>query len=180
MARQTFTKGQTVYVNHYGSNWRKAIVANPDVIQTPYGYGSSDRHYVAVSYVERDGRVDPDRTWDIANNRLRIISEERHAEIAQAKDIHTLRRDILRHKDFEASLDKYTEQARIIIGRKRGVTLSDETMDVAIHLLGLFAFRSEHSRMTREQVIARRTEGLADAHSAQAALRELGEEVPEL
>jgi hypothetical protein len=185
MARQTFEKGQTVYVAYYSRhNWRKAVVATPDVVKQSFGYYGKRRdiHYVGICYVKDDGTVDVDRTWDVLNNRRRIVTEEAHAEIKQAKDIGELRQAIDAHRAFETDFARYVEQARIIVGTLPASEPvgSSEINKLAHYLRGMFSFRSEYRRSTNTEVRALRADYRADAADARAALKGLGVEAPEL
>ncbi len=183
MARQTFEKGQTVYVARYSRNhWRKAVVANPDIEKTAYGFGPANRtiHYVGISYVKDDGTVDEGNEWPILNNRQQIVTAERYAEIAQANDIAKLRGTIRAHRKFEEDLDRFTKQATAIINTMVTRDGSIDVLELALHLRGVFSFRSSYIQQTAAQVARTRAEYLAGAHKAQTALHKLGVQPPEL
>jgi hypothetical protein len=184
MARQQFEQGQTVYVARYSRhNWRKAVVATPDVVKPSFGYyrgKSRDIHYVGVCYVKDDGTVDVDRTWDVLNNRQQIVTEEAHAEIAQAKDIGKLRQTIDAYRAFETDFAKYVEQARLIVGTVAGYDHPDDISKLAYHLRGMFSIRYEYSRLAHTEVRKVRTDKRQEAVQARAVLKAAGVESPEL
>lgn len=182
MARQTFTKGQTVYVAHYSRhNFKRAVVADPDVVKQSYGYGGGkqrDIHYVGVNYVVDDkGKVDVDRQWDILNNRQQIVDEAEYAKIAQAKDIGKLHRVIEAHHSFEREFAEYIEQATTIVDTFKS---ANDVLPLALFLRGAFSTRYQHSRLTPEEVTKVRGYKRADTEAAHLALQGMGETPPKL
>lgn len=190
MARQTFTKGQTVYVarhsRHNWRNWRKAVVAKPDVVHTSSGFGGGrlrrrDIHYVAIHEIDtRTGKVVADREWEVLNNCQQIVTEDRYAEIAQAENIGKLRQTIDAHRVFEVDFAKYVEQARIILEAQVTKAGLDDIDELAHYLRGMFSFRGDYNRQTRGDVRKVRADKRAEAQAAQVTLQALGVEAPEL
>ena len=91
MARQTFEKGQRVYIKRYGNTYIEAEVVKPDVVQNGYTFGLyREVHYVSVRYVQVDGRLN-DREWPVLNNRQMIMTADAYAEIVRGREIGRLR-----------------------------------------------------------------------------------------
>lgn len=183
MARQGFHKGQTVYTRNYANSYRKGIVANPDVIRKAFAMGNGRNvHYVSVAYVDQDGKVDMARTYHVLNNRRQIIDESAYREIARAKSVNELRRDIVAYTQFEEDFIHYFDQAAIICRAVLDGRNADpsEVNELAHYLRGTFAFAGRYARLDREGVRVMRREKRATAASARVALVELGEEAPEL
>ncbi len=185
MARQTFEKGQTVYCHRYGGAYRKAIVAQPDIVKKSFaiaGKGQRNMHYVGVIYVNHQGAAEGSE-WPIQNTIRAIISEEAYNAIKTAKYSAELRSDIRAYTRFEEDFLRYFEQAEIICRTLLGghiVVEPSEVSELAHYLRGMFAFASQYSRMDREGVRTLRQEKRATAAIAHNSLVAMGEEAPEL
>ena len=176
MARQTFTKGQTVYINRYGSTWQKAVVAEPEIAERVRASGMTGRYrytyYVSVYYI-RDSKPDTERPWNIINNRQRIVTEEGHAEIMRGQDTANMHETIRAHRKFEAEFQPFVARAEIIFDSLDGANRED-IEDLAHYLRGVFILRSEWAHMTTGDVRDARAKYLKEAVEAQATLRERG------
>ncbi len=184
MARQIFTKGQTVYCHSWSGMYRKAVVARPDFTKPSFSSGAGrprDIHYVGVIYTNRQGEADGDE-WPVLNNSRLIITGEKYNEFKQAKNASDHRRDIRAYTAFEANFLMYFEQAEIICravldGRNAEPS---EVNELAHYLRGTFAFSGRYDRMDREGVRTARHEKRCKAADARAALLAMGEDAPEL
>ena len=180
MARQTFTKGQTVYCHRWNDTFRKAIVIRPDIAKA-----GQQTHYVGVRYI--NGKGEPEgHEWPITNRINLILTEEAFNEINRAKAADDLRGDMAAYASFERTFQPYFEQAEIIcrtLLNTVGVANVEpaDVSELAHYLRGMFTFTTPDSRrMTRDGVRTLRREKRATAAMAMGGLAAMGEDVPEL
>lgn len=196
MARQTFTRGQRVYIKLYRDHYTEAEVGQPDVVHSA-GYGERTRniHYVEVVYC-RNGKP-TGHARSILNNREHIIPSEAYAEIERGREIDRLRSTVRIHTRWEEKFTAYIEQAKSILDeftplkmpimselpgqglqfdaeftREATITRLSEINKLALQLKGTFDLRDERSRHTTEEVAELRAERKSDAEKAQRTLDE--------
>ncbi len=169
MARQTFEKGQHVWVKPSYSSWRLAIVAEPDVETKGYSYGSSGQHTTHNVRVVRlvDGQPRGE-AYLIRNNRANIVTEERYAEMAAEKQAETWYGIVARQQQREDELARYTERAITIVE-----TCGGEVAKLTDYLMAEFNLpRYGHSSPL--QVVERRAEYRKDAAEAAEKIEAVG------
>ncbi len=179
MARQTFTKGQTVYCHRGGTMYRKAIVMRPDMVKK-----GLRTHYVGVRYINDKGRPGG-HEWPITNRANLILTEEAFNQKNRAKLVARLHGDMRAYDKFERAFQPYFDQAKIILlNAMNTVGVAnvdpDEVRELAHYLRGMFTFTSSYGQLTRSEVRTLRADKRGEANHAKRQLETMGEEAPEL
>lgn len=175
MARQTFKKGQRVYIKRFGGSYQEAVVILPDVLQSSYGSTGRKMHYVRIRYI-RNGEL-VGNEWPVLNNRQQIITAEANAEIERGHAITRLHNTIGTYTRWETKFAAYIEQAKGIISlvQTRGSAAQPSCVELlAMRLSGTFDIRNESYRHSVEEIAELRAERKNEAEEAQQALEKLG------
>ena len=176
MARQTFSKGQHVWVKRPYGVWQSAIVAEPDEEQKGYSYSrgqSNITHHVRV--IRRVNGQPTGKEFLVRNSRANVVTEERFAGMAAEKQAKGWYDTIARQQQREVSLARYTKQATTIIDTVLKV-IGQVTGDVAKltdYLMAEFHLpRFGHT--TPEQIAVLRAEYREEAEEAKKKIRDAG------
>ena len=171
MARQTFSKGQHVWVKRPYGVWQSAIVAEPDEEQKGYSYSRGQPNITHHVRVIRQVNGEPTvEEFLVRNSRANIVTEERHTEIIAEKQAKEWYYIVNRQQQSEEMLAKFTEQATIIVE-----TCGDDVTKLADYLYGMFSLRSRYGpRITPKQVIKERASDRKEAEEAKKKIRDAG------
>ena len=170
MARQTFSKGQHVWVKRPYGTWRSAIMANPDVETkhySPYtGKGQGIAHNVLISWLVNGQPTSGE--FLVRNSRANIVTEERFEEMATEKQANTWYDTVARQQQREEELARYTEQATTIID-----TYGDDVAKLTDYLMGAFRL-VKYGHSTPDDIVKERARYRQEAEEAKKKIRDAG------
>ncbi len=178
--RQTFKKGQTVYIHAYSTFWRKAKVINPDLITRAARYSAAparELHNVKVIYYDRDSDKTAGAEWNVLNRRNQIIDQAAYDLIQRGKEIARLQGDVRQYNTWEKTHTAYIEQAKTIqatMTMDGDSVVSAETL--ALYLRSVFTLKDARTRERHnaEDVTQQRGELAQKAEAANKRMQELG------
>jgi len=149
--RQTFEKGQTVWIHAYQNFWRKAQVVDPDFERKALTYSTKTRmnHYVKIIYFDSKGEKLAGAVGNVNNARNKIIDQAAYDLILRGREIARLQGDVRQSEAWEKTHAAFLEQANHIIAlvdllKPAGVRAEK----VAMHLRGTFLLRDKRGRST--------------------------------
>lgn len=173
--RQTFVKGQVVWIHAYQTYWRKATVTDPDFRRAALT-GGREIHYVKVRYFDNDGRL-AGGEWNILNNRKQISNDAAHDLVLRDKEISARYADVRQHETWESTHAAYVDQANHIIALVELLGAAPDTRaeNVALYLRSAFSLKDKRTRdrITVEDITRVRRELAHKATAARGRLQEL-------
>ena len=157
--RQTFSKGQHVWVKSPYGTWRIAIVAEPDVQQKSYAHASGHfTHHVRILWLVNGQPTGEGR--NVRNNRAEIVTEKRFAELSAEKQAKEWYDTVARQQQREDELARFTDKAITIVE-----TCGGDVAKLTDYLMTEFNLpRWGHS--TPEEIVERRAENRKEAEEA--------------
>lgn len=178
--RQTFVKGQTVYVHAYSTFWRRAKVINPDLITKAARYSAAperELHNVKIIYFDHDTDKTAGAEWNVLNRRNKIIDQAAYDLIQRGKEIGRLQGDVRQHQAWEKTHAAYVEQANHLVALIKLLEPSSlRNTNVALYLRSVFTMRDARTRERHNtEDVTRQGRELADkAKAAEARMQALG------
>ena len=177
MARQTFSKGQHVWVKRPYGVWQSAIVAEPDEEQKGYSYSRGQpniTHHVRV--IRRVNGQPTGEEFLIRNSRANIVTEERFAEMAAEKQAKGWYDTVARQQQSEVSSARYTERATTITDTALPVIrqVTGGVAKLTDYLMAEFHLPTSFGHTTPEQIAALRAEYREEAEEAKKKIRDAG------